>query len=145
MSGRLTIDGDTDPHGTDGLGRRSAVGPGDPGDRQPAGAAAEPADAAHHRLGALATHRTVGPQHLFGHAEQLMLGAVRVDHHAALEVGRRAGDTRDPVPDEAARARLSDGHHQAALSEHAADDTLERLAVTAEVVVAETLDHLGFD
>src|SRR5437867_9080413 len=71
MSGRLTIDGDTDPHRTDGLGRRSAVGPGDPGDRQPAGAAAEPADAAHHRLGALATHRTVGPQHLFGHAEQL--------------------------------------------------------------------------
>src|SRR5204863_469199 len=76
-------------------------------------------------------------QDILGHAEQLLLGQVRVHDHAALEPRRRARDVGEPVADEPAGAGLRGGDRQAAGPKPAPDDLLQRLAVTPVAVIAE--------
>ena len=72
------------------------------GDRRP-----EPLPRAlRHRPRDLGADRAVGGEDGVRHAEQPLLRLVRVRDHAAGEVAARAGDVRDRVGDEAARAGL---------------------------------------
>src|SRR5437867_2013667 len=129
-----------DEHRADRFRGRAALGAGDPGDREAAGRPGARTDAAHHRLGARRAHRAVVAQDLRRYAEQLLLRAVRVDEHTALEVRGRPGDVREPVAEEPARARFGDRERQAALEQEPTDDELERLRVAAVAVVAQRLE-----
>ena len=59
-----------------------------------------------HRPSRLRRYGPVAGEGRLRHAEQGGLGSVAVAHHAAQEVAARAGDLRQDVADEAARARL---------------------------------------
>ena len=87
----------------------------------------------------------MGAENVLGHAQQLLLGAIRVHHDPALEVRGGARDAGDPVSDEPARARFGNRHHQPPLSQQAADDAFERVVATAEAVVAQALGNLRLD
>ena len=131
--------GDADVDQADRLLGGAAVGPGDARRRHADVGAEALAHALRHGAGYRLGDGTVLDQELFGHAEQRLLGAVRIGDHAAQEPGRAARHVRDAVGDEAARARFGDGDRGAALGEQPPRNRRHRLVVLAVDEVAEAL------
>ena len=69
-----------------------------------------------HHAGDRLRHRSQIGDQVARHAEQLLLGAVGVDHEAALEDVRGAGDRADRAGHQAARAALGGDDAQRALA-----------------------------
>ena len=104
-------------------------GPAMPVTASPQRRARDAADARRHRLGDGRADGAVGAQERLGHAEELLLGAVRVHDHAALDVARRARDVGQPVAEEPAGARLGHRDGEPALEQEPPDHRLERVLV----------------
>ena len=87
----------------------------------------------------------MGAQDGLRHPEQILLGLVRVDEHAALEVRGGAGDVGQAVAQEPARARFRHREREPALEEETPDHSLERLVVAPVAVLAEHFGGVALD
>ena len=146
MAGRLDalVRGESEIDEAHRLLRRAAVGTRDARarDRQ-IGAEARPG-ARGHRLRRLGAHRPVALERGRLHAEQRLLGAVRVRDHAAQEVTRRAGRGGERRADHAGRERLGGREREPARGQLGPDDLGHRLAVAPVGGIADDLPHPAF-
>ena len=130
---------------SDRLLRRAAPRPGDSGDGDADRRAEPPPRTERHLASRLLRDRAEAFERRGAHPDEGGLGRVRVRHRRAEEVVRRPGHLRQSRGKQTSGAGLGKRESLSVRPEEIADGPLQRLAVAAVDVVAESLPEIRLD